>query len=209
MLRRTTRRTFVATTGTVIAGCSGDGDGGTSPPAGDGTRTLVTDGGTAADPTRGDADQVGDLRLTSPAFDDGDPIPVEYGRGARDVNPPLRVENVPEAAATLTLVMDDPDAVDPAGKVWLHWLVWGLPASTTEIPEDWTPSEGVEGPNDFGERGYGGPAPPDDTHTYRFKLYAVDEPLDLAAGADQRDVDEAMAGHVVARTQLTGTYSPQ
>jgi hypothetical protein len=202
MSRRTTRLTFVATTGTVIAGCSGDGD------ASAGT-TLATDGGTSSGPTRGDAGQVGDLHLTSPAFDDGGPIPEEYGRRARDVNPPLRVTEVPAEAASLTLVMDDPDAVAPAGKVWLHWLVWDVPTGTTEIPEDWTPTDAVEGPNDFGERGYGGPAPPDDTHTYRFKLYALDTTLDLPPSADQRDVDEAAAGHVVAQTQLTGTYAPQ
>jgi hypothetical protein len=204
MFRHTTRRAFVAATGTVIAGCGAE-----APPEESTGTTLLTDGGTSSDPTRGDAEQMGDLELTSPAFEDGDPIPVEYGRGADDVNPPLRIANVPSEAESLALVMDDPDARKPAGKVWLHWLVWDVPPDTTEIPGDWTPSAAVEGENDFGERDYGGPAPPDATHTYRFKLYALDSTLGLSASASRSAVGDAMAGHVVARTQLTGTYSPQ
>ncbi|MFB6353463.1 MAG: YbhB/YbcL family Raf kinase inhibitor-like protein [Halobacteriales archaeon] len=159
-------------------------------------------------PLAGDATQRGDLALTSPAFDDGDPIPREYGHEARDVNPPLRIAGVPDGAAALVLVMDDPDAVEPAGTVWLHWLVWNIDPERREIPEGWDGGDARQGVNDFGERGYGGPAPPDREHTYRFKLYAVDHVLDLPAGASKAEVGEAVAGGVLARTQLTGTYAP-
>jgi Raf kinase inhibitor-like YbhB/YbcL family protein len=199
-----TRRAFVAAAAVAFAGCTGTGDG-------DETPTTTGAGGdetTASNPVVGDVTQSGDLRLASPAFQDGEPIPRKYGYDAENVNPPLAAENVPADATTLTLVMDDPDAVEPAGEVWLHWLVWNVPADTTTIPEDWSPEAATEGVNDFDERGYGGPAPPDEAHTYRFKLYAVDTRLDVSADASKREVGRAMRGNVLAQTQLTGTYAP-
>jgi len=197
MAGRIARRTVLASVAAVLAGCAGGG----------GTPTA-TPTATSENPAVGDVERTGDLRLSSPAFEDGDPIPEEYGRDARNVNPPLAIEGVPEGAASMTLIVDDPDAVEPAGEVWLHWLVWNIPPSLTEIPEDWEPTDPVEGKNDFGNRGYGGPAPPDETHTYRFKLYALDATLNLSESADKREVGRAMRGAVLARTQLTGTYSP-
>jgi hypothetical protein len=193
---RTTRRAFVtaAASVTILTGCGESTDGDTTTPS--------------PNPATGDAEQMGELRLVSPAFEDGGPIPEEYGRDAEDVNPPLSIEGVPASASSLTLIVDDPDAVEPAGQVWLHWLVWNVPPSRTSIPEDWSPTGAVEGTNDFGERGYGGPAPPGETHTYRFKLYALDATLDLPDSASERDVGEAMRGRLVARTQLEGTYGP-
>jgi Raf kinase inhibitor-like YbhB/YbcL family protein len=146
--------------------------------------------------------------LTSPAFEEGAAIPRKYGFDEENVNPPLSISNVPSDAETLVLVMDDPDAVEPAGKVWLHWLVWNVPPSRTEIPEDWDAAEAVEGVNDFDERGYGGPAPPDEEHTYRFKLYAVATALDVPESASKRDLGQAMQGEVLAATQLEGTFTP-
>lgn len=148
------------------------------------------------------------LRLTSPAFASGDRIPEQYGYRARNVNPPLSVSGVPEDAESLALVVDDPDAVKPAGKVWDHWVVWNVDPATTEIPEDWTPTGATEGKNSYGERGYGGPNPPDREHTYRFRLYALDTALDLDAGATKTDLEAAMEGHVLDETVLTGTYAP-
>lgn len=172
----------------------------------DGTTTV---GDADADnPAVGDAERQGDLRLTSPAFADGEPIPETYGRNAANVNPPLSIRNVPGEAASLTLIVDDPDAVEPAGKVWLRWLVWNVPPSTTEVPEGWEPTTAVEGTNDFSERRYDGPAPPDETHTYRFKLYALGTTLDLQPSASKRDMGAAMRSHLLAPTQLTGTYAP-
>jgi len=202
MSGHTARRSVLVALAAGFAGCTGlDGLGG-----GDGSGDSPTPD--PDNPAVGDVEQRGDLRLSSPAFEDGGPIPEEYGRDARNVNPPLSVGGVPGGAETLTLIVDDPDAVEPAGEVWLHWLVWNVPASRTEIPEGWAPEEAVEGRNDFGGRGYGGPDPPDGRHTYRFKLYAVETSLDRSASASKRDVGEAMEGAVLAATQLTGTFSP-
>lgn len=149
------------------------------------------------------------LELTSPAFDDGEPIPTEYGYDYRNENPPLRIDGTPDDASSLALVIDDPDAVEPAGKVWDHWIVWNIDPSRREIPDGWTPRDAVEGENDFGEVGYGGPKPPDREHTYRFKLFALSTLLDLDRGATKDELGQAMKGHVVAQTQLEGTYAPQ
>ncbi len=148
-----------------------------------------------------------DLQLTSPAFDDGERIPDQYGYTADNVNPPLTIDGVPEDAESLALVVDDPDARAPAGKVWTHWLVWNLDPGRESIPEDWD-ADAAEGINDFGEVGYGGPSPPDGEHTYRFKLYALDEELGLTPGATKGELGAAMEGSALARTQLAGTFAP-
>ncbi|WP_435345984.1 YbhB/YbcL family Raf kinase inhibitor-like protein [Haloarchaeobius sp. HRN-SO-5] len=149
---------------------------------------------------------MGDLTLTSQAFQDGERIPEQYGYRAENVNPPLDIDGVPDDAESLALVVDDPDAVKPAGKVWDHWVVWNVPPDTRRIPEGWDAAGATEGTNDFGERGYGGPNPPDREHRYRFKLFALDTTLDLSGDADAEALGEAMDGHVLAQTQLDGTY---
>lgn len=159
-------------------------------------------------PAFSDADQIGELKLMSPAFNNGEAIPETYGREAQNVNPPLQITGVPEEAESLALIMDDPDAVDPAGKVWVHWVVWNISPSRTKIPEDWEPTDAVEGTNDFDKIGYGGPDPPDEAHTYRFKLYALDTALQLSAGATKTELGRAMNEAIIAQTQLEGTYSP-
>ena len=104
--------------------------------------------------------------------------------------------------------MDDPDAQAAVGKVWVHWVIWNIIPNTTEIQEGNVPSESLDGKNDFGELGYGGPAPPDKKHTYIFKLYALDTKLDLAKGATKSQVEESMQGHILEETNLNGTYEP-
>jgi Raf kinase inhibitor-like YbhB/YbcL family protein len=86
-----------------------------------------------------------DLKRTSPAFSDGDSIPRKYGYTVEDVNPPLTIEGVPAEAESLALVMDDPDAIEPAGKIWDHWVVWNIDPSRSTIAEDWDPSNAVGG----------------------------------------------------------------
>lgn len=146
------------------------------------------------------------MELTSPAFGDGEPIPEKYGYTEKDVNPPLEISGVPDGATSLVLVMDDPDAREPAGKVWDHWVVWNIPADTQEIPEGY--GGGVQGQNDYGGTGYGGPNPPDRTHTYVFKLYAVDGELDLGEDAGKDEVLDAIRDRVMKEAELQGTYSP-
>jgi len=104
---------------------------------------------------------MGNLKLTSSAFEDGGEIPRECGYKNGNKVPPLTVSGIPEGTKSLSLIMDDPDAMEPAGKVWVHWVAWNIEPTTTEL-ENLT----TEGMTDFGEVGYGGPAPPDKRHTY-------------------------------------------
>ena len=145
---------------------------------------------------------MGDLKLTSSAFSDGSEIPRECGYKNGNKQPPLTVSGTPDGTKSLALIMDDPDAMGAVGKVWVHWVAWNIDP-TTEL-ENLT----AEGMTDFGEVGYGGPAPPDKRHTYVFKLYALDGMLDLSSEAVKADVEKAMEGHIIEQTQLTGTYAP-
>ena len=147
------------------------------------------------------------MELTSERFNDGERIPDQYGYEADDVNPPLEIEDAPDDAESFALIVDDPDAVEPAGKVWDHWIVWNVPPDRTEIPEDWDPdADGAsEGTNDYGEPGYGGPNPPDREHTYRFTVFALDDALEVD-DADADELRDAMEDHVISQATLEGTY---
>jgi Raf kinase inhibitor-like YbhB/YbcL family protein len=148
------------------------------------------------------------LRLTSPAFDDGEAIPEEHGYTAENTNPPLDIANPPAEAETFALIVDDPDAREPAGKIWDHWVIWNIPAARTSIPAGWVAPGAVEGHNDFGDTGWGGPKPPDGEHTYRFLLYALDTELSLQPGVRKDAFYDAAQGHVVGKAELRGTYAP-
>jgi len=148
------------------------------------------------------------LQLTSSAFSHGDEIPRKFGYKNGNISPPLTIDKIPSDAKSMTLIMDDPDAMGAVGKVWVHWVMWNINPTTTEVTESMTPSGSVEGMTDFGEVGYGGPAPPDKRHTYVFKLYALDSVLDLSSESSKADVEKAMEGHIIEQTQLTGTYAP-
>ena len=146
---------------------------------------------------------MGNLQLTTPAFSDGDEIPRECGYKNGNEAPPLAINGIPEGTKSLTLIMDDPDAMGAVGKVWVHWIVWNIDPTATESLQDAT-----EGMTDFGEVGYGGPAPPDKRHTYIFKLYALDCELDLPNESTKTDLEKAMEGHIIEQATLTGTYAP-
>lgn len=149
-----------------------------------------------------------DLELTSPAFTSGESIPDKYGYTNQNRNPPLSIDGVPSDAESIALMVDDPDAREPAGKIWDHWVIWNIDPDRTELPEGWETTDAVEGENDFGETGYGGPNPPDRQHTYQFRLYALDGTLDLPEESTKDEVEESMDGHILAETQLEGTYAP-
>ena len=148
------------------------------------------------------------LKVRSGSFEDGQEIPRRHGYKSENVSPPLSISGTPQEAQSLAMVMDDPDAMAPAGKVWVHWLLWNVDPATIEIPEGKVPRKSVQGTTDFGEMGYGGPAPPDKRHTYIFKVYALDARLDLDGGSTKSDLEDAMQGHVLAEARLTGTYAP-
>jgi Raf kinase inhibitor-like YbhB/YbcL family protein len=100
--------------------------------------------------------------------------------------------------------------MEPAGKVWDHWVVWNIPPETTHVPADWDSSsvDAVQGRNDYGEVGYGGPNPPDREHTYQFVVRALDTGLALDRGETKAELEMAIEGHVLDEARLTGTYAP-
>ena len=150
---------------------------------------------------------MGNLKLESFDFSHGGEIPRECGYKNGNKKPELSVSGLPDGRKSLALIMDDPDAMGAVGKVWVHWVVWNLQRNTEFLPGD-DSMNGREGMTDFGEVGYGGPAPPDKRHTYVFKLYALDTRLDLPDKSTKADVEKAMEGHIIEQTQLTGTYAP-
>jgi len=141
--------------------------------------------------------------IASPAFGSDALIPSKHTCDGPDISPPLRIENVPEGARSLALIVDDPDA--PVG-TWVHWVVWNIPPGTKELREGEVPGGALQGTNDFRTRKYGGPCPPSGTHRYFFKLYALDATLSLSAGATKAQLEAAMKGHVVGQAELVGLY---
>lgn len=152
------------------------------------------------------------MRLTSTAFEDGDLIPKLYTCDGQDISPPLTWQDVPAEAQSFALVCDDPDA---PGRTWVHWVMYNIPSEARSLPEKVVPQpvlpDGTQqGRNSWPRTGYGGPCPPSGTHRYIFKLYALDVDLDLApADTDKAALLEAMEGHVLAETMLTGLYKRQ
>lgn len=149
------------------------------------------------------------LKLESTAFKNGETIPSKYGYKIENISPPLTISGIPDNAKSLALIMDDPDAMGAVGKIWVHWVLWNIPTNVSEIKEGTIPNNAIEGKTDFGEIGYGGPAPPDKKHTYVFKLYALDSELNLKSGARKSDVESAIKNHIIAETKLEGTFAPQ
>ena len=146
---------------------------------------------------------MGNFKLTSSNFSDGGEIPRRFGYKNGNEIPALFVSEMPEGTKSKALIMDDPDAMGAVGKVWVHWVVWNLPTGPHI-----NVMTGTKGMTDFGEVGYGGPAPPDKRHTYVFKLYALDTKLDLPEGSTKADVEKAMEGHILDQATLKGTYAP-
>ena len=149
------------------------------------------------------------LKVNSPAFEDGNNIPVEYTGDGADVSPPLNWDKVPDAAAALVVIADDPDA--PAG-TWVHWVIYNILPTRDGLPRNVPTDERVldgacQGTNDFKKIGYGGPAPPaGKAHRYFFTVYAVDQKLEDKPGMSKKEVLDAIDGHVLAKGKTMGTY---
>src|SRR5215207_1815910 len=152
------------------------------------------------------------LTLTSTAFGNGGEIPTVYTCEGKDVSPPLAWTGVPDGARSLALIVDDPDAPDPANPrtTWVHWVLYDLPITAAGLPEAVKPSslppETREGKNDWKRTGWGGPCPPIGRHRYFFKLYALDTRLPDLRAPTKKELEEAMEGHVMAQAELMGTY---
>ena len=143
------------------------------------------------------------MKITSSAFQEGGNIPSKFSCDGANTSPPLQISSVPSEAKSVVLIVDDPDA--PSG-LFTHWAAWNISPQTSTIGEGSTP-KGVQGTNDFGRSGYGGPCPPSGTHRYYFKIFALDRELDLPFGAKRSQLDAAMKGHVIAQGELMGRYS--
>jgi len=149
------------------------------------------------------------LSISSSAFQEGEDIPAKYSCEGQDVSPSLRWDEPPADTRSFALIVDDPDA--PVG-VFTHWVLFNLPADSRELPEavpaqPQLPGGALQGKNDFGKIGYGGPCPPPGRpHRYQFTLYALDQLLDLKSGASKQQVLEAMSGHILVQGRLIGTY---
>ncbi len=140
------------------------------------------------------------LTLSSPAFENNKTIPSKYTCDGEDVNPPLKIEGIPEETKSLVLIIEDPDA--PRG-LWIHWVVWNI-SPTDTIKENTIP--GTEGITTSRLHSYSGPCPPSGTHRYFFKVYALDTKLTLNANSEKQDVEKTMQNHMLAKGELVGFY---
>jgi len=149
-----------------------------------------------------------EIKITSSAFEDGGLIPPKYTCDGADVSPPLQWQKAPAGTASIAVICDDPDA--PMG-TFVHWVLFNLPADTTQLAEnipavDTLPNGAKQGVSDFRRVGYGGPCPPSGTHRYFFKIYAVDAKFDIPGRADKAALLKAMTEHILGQGQLIGKY---
>jgi len=148
--------------------------------------------------------------ITSPAFNDRGTIPSLYTCEGRDISPPLEWTDIPAKTRSLALIVDDPDAPDPAHPkvTWVHWVVFNLPPDLAGLPEGISqlPSGAETARNGWNQDAYGGPCPPIGMHRYFFKLYALDDRLNLPSTAGKDQLEAKMRDHIIAKTELVGTY---
>ncbi len=141
------------------------------------------------------------MRLTSPDFKHGEYIPPRYSADGDDINPNLEIWSIPKEAKSLALLVEDPDA--PKG-IFVHWVLWNIPI-VSKIWEGNIP--GAQGINDFMGHAYHGPSPPSGTHRYFFRLFALDNKLELPANTRKKELEAAMLGHILEKAELIGLYS--
>ncbi|WP_411267104.1 YbhB/YbcL family Raf kinase inhibitor-like protein [Chlorobaculum sp. MV4-Y] len=155
------------------------------------------------------------FELTSVAFRNMGAIPTLYTCEGKNISPQLSWKNLPKGTKSLVLIVDDPDAPDPAAPkfTWVHWVLYNIPPETTELAEGAgnQPAEAgmLEGFSSWNRGGYGGPCPPVGTHRYFFKLYALDTVIDDLLSPLKADVEAAMKGHILGEAMLIGTYKKE
>ncbi|BDZ67029.1 YbhB/YbcL family Raf kinase inhibitor-like protein [Methanobacterium ferruginis] len=157
------------------------------------------------------SNQSGNFQITSSAFAQGGQIPQKYTADGEDISPPLSWTPTPQNTVSFTITCEDPDSSGSGGGAFFHWIIFDIPANITQLAEGITNERTLDngakqGTNDMGTIGYVGPSPPSGTHRYAFKIYALDTMLNLEPGATKQQVTNAMEGHILAQTQITGRY---
>lgn len=155
--------------------------------------------------------QSGSFQITSSAFVQGGQIPQKYTANGEDISPPLSWAAAPSDTKSFTITCEDPDATGTGGGAFFHWIIFDIPGNVTQLTEGITNQRTLDngakqGTNDMGTIGYSGPSPPNGTHRYAFKIYALDTTLNLEPGATKQQVTNAMQGHILAQAQITGKY---
>jgi Raf kinase inhibitor-like YbhB/YbcL family protein len=145
-----------------------------------------------------------EFKLSTPAFNNGTQIPSKYTCDGDNTNPHLIIHGVPAGTKSLALLVEDPDA--PSG-LYVHWVMWNISPEVKEIKEHSAPFGSEEGINSGNDAGYTGPCPPSGTHRYVFRLFALDKKLQLSPESRKGDLEAAMEQHIIATTELMGTYS--
>lgn len=147
------------------------------------------------------------MKIESSAFKEGENIPVRFTCDGDNISPWLSWSDFPNETKTFALIVDDPDA---PGGTFVHWVVYNIPSNVTSLSEGTSsqnlPASASQGTNHFGDNDYGGPCPPSGIHRYYFKIYALDNNIELKEGAGKRDLLKAMEGHILAESQLMGKY---
>jgi hypothetical protein len=152
------------------------------------------------------------LTITSTAFSDNGEVPTQYTCDGKDISPPLQWTGMPDGTKSLALIVDDPDAPDPAKpqRTWVHWVLYNIPPDATGLSEGVKvqdlPKGVLEGVNDWKRTGYGGPCPPIGRHRYFHKLYALDVVLTDLGKPTKAALEKAMQGHILEQAQIVGTY---
>lgn len=143
------------------------------------------------------------MKISSPAFSYNGKIPQQYTCEGQNINPPLKIEEIPQNTQSLALIMEDPDAVSG---IWVHWIIYNIPPKISQILENQVPP-GVEGTISFGNQGYGGPCPPNiPPHRYFFKLFALDTEITAREPINAQELREKMTGHVIDSAEIVGIY---
>ena len=152
------------------------------------------------------------MELTSPSFENQGDIPKKFTCDGQDISPALAWTNLPQGTKSLVLIVDDPDAPDPANPsmTWVHWVLYNIPATAGSLPEGVKekdlPKGTLQGLNDWKKTGFGGPCPPVGKHRYFYKLYALDMVLPDLKKPTKVKLEKAMEGHVLSKTELVGLY---
>ena len=150
--------------------------------------------------------KVKNMKIESTSFENNSAIPAKYTCDGKDINPELRIIDVPDGTQELVLIVDDPDA---PGGIWTHWTVWGISPDIDVIKEGVLPDGAVEGVTSFGTIGYGGPCPPEGTgvHRYFFRLYALNKKIDLPAASTTEELKEKIEGSIIEEADIIGLYT--